>query len=280
MWQRIQDLDRRILYVFFTLALMIPLFHPFGLPIVVGDQVQRFYDRFNKLPPGSVLWFSADYSPGAAAELDPQFKVVLRHAFRNGHRVLVYGMFELGAPLAQDIAEEVSREMGKKHGVDWVFLGWRPGGEVVIRRATEDLWGAMEQRDGYGKPLTDHPLMAAVPRLWTPYIDAIICFSSGSPGDPEYMRVVTDPSLAEPEPVLLFTGQVMVQVTARIPFIRSEQIQGMIPGMGGAAEYEVLSGFPGAAVGLMDAQSMAHIILFGFIVLGNVAYFRVRAGRK
>jgi hypothetical protein len=90
------------------------------------------------------------------------------------------------------------------------------------------------------------------------------------------MRLVTNITAKEAKPVLLFTGQVAVQVPARVPLIRSGEIQGMIPGMGGAAEYEVLSKSPGKAAGLMDAQSLAHVVLLGFIVLGNVAYLLSR----
>lgn len=276
MWEKLQNMDRRILYVFYVVALLIPLFKPLGLPIKIGSDVQLFYDRFNKLPAGAVVWLSPDYSPGASAELNPQFVAVLKNCFRNGYKVLVYGMWEQGVILGRDIAESVAAEMGKKHGVDWVFLGWRAGGNVVIRRAGEDLWAAMDNRDGYDKPLTDSPLMANIRRLWTPDIDAIVCFSSGSPGDGDYMTYITDITAKEPKPVLLFTGQVAVQVPARVPLIRSGQIQGMIPGMGGAAEYEVLSKTPGKAAGLMDAQSLAHVVLLGFIVLGNVAFLLSR----
>jgi hypothetical protein len=276
MWEKIQSLDRRILYVVYVIALLIPMFKPLGLPIKIGSDVQLFYDRFNKLPAGAVVWMSPDYSPGSSSELNPQFEVVMKNCFKNNYKVLVYGMWEQGVILGQQIAEKVAADMGKKHGVDWVFLGWRAGNDVPIRRASEDLWTAMDNRDGYEKPLSDSPLMANIKRLWTPDVDAIICFSSGSPGDGDYMRLITDITAKETKPVLLFTGQVAVQVPSRVPLIRSGQIQGMIPGMGGAAEYEVLAKAPGKAAGLMDAQSLAHVVLLGFIVLGNVAYLLSR----
>jgi hypothetical protein len=271
MWAKLQTLDRRVIYLFFIVALLIPLFRPIGLPIKVGEDVQLFYDRFAALPPNSVIWMSPDYSPGSGSELNPQFIAVMKHAFSLGYRVIVYGMWEDGTYLAKPIAESVAAEMGKVHGVDWAYLGWRPGGEAVIRMASEDLWDAVGGRDGYDQPLSELPLMRGVRKLWPPEVNAIVCFSSGSPGDGNYMRVITDPS-----GMPLFTGQVAVQVPARMPLIRSEQIQGLIPGMGGAAEYERVSGFLGAAAGLMDAQSLAHVVILGFIILGNIAYIASR----
>ncbi|MDP2871007.1 MAG: hypothetical protein Q8P31_00460 [Bacillota bacterium] len=276
MWEKLQDLDRRWIYLVFVIALLFPLFKPLGLPIKVGADVQNFYTKFDKLPAGAVVWLSPDYSPGASAELNPQFEAVLRHCFKNNYKLLMYSMWEQGSFLGRDIMERVAKELNKVHGVDWIYLGWRAGGNTVIRRASEDLWGAMENLDGYDKPLADSPLMANIRRLWTPDVDAIVCFSSGSPGDGDYMTYVTDPAAKEAKPVLLFTGQVAVQAPSRIPVIRSGQIQGMIPGMGGAAEYETLNKIPGKAAGLMDAQSLAHVVILAFIVLGNIAYLASR----
>jgi len=271
MWEKLQTLDRRVIYLFFVIALMIPLFKPMGLPIPIGEESQRFYDAFDKLAPGSVVLMSADYSPGSSAECNPQFEAVIKHAFRNNYKVMVFALWEQGAMLARDIAEQVSKSMNKTHGVDWIFLGYRPGGNIKIREMSNDLWGALLNIDGYDRPLNESPMMANIKKLYPPDIDAIVCFSSGSPGDGDYMAVVTDPS-----GIPLFTGQVAVQVPARVPLIRSGQLAGMIPGMGGAAEYENLTGFPGKAAGLMDAQSLAHIVILGFIVLGNIAFLAAR----
>lgn len=271
MWEKIQALDRRWIYLAFIIAVMFPLFKPLGLPITIGEDVQRFYDKFNALPAGSVVWLSADYSPGASAELNPQFEAVIKHCFRNNYKVIVYSMWEQGALLVKPISEKVAGQMNKSHGTDWVYLGYRPGGSVTVRLASEDLWTAMLNVDGYGKPLSDHPLMANIKRLWSPDITVIVCFSSGSPGDGDYQTYITD--LCD---TVLFTGQVAVQAPSRIPVIRSGQMQAMIPGLGGAAEYEVLARFPGKAAGLMDAQSLAHIVIIAFIVLGNIALLASR----
>ena len=53
-------------------------------------------------------------------------------------------------------------------------------------------------------------------------------------------------------------------------------ITGLLAGGRGAAEYELLIGQPGEGIKLMDAQSMAHLMVSFFIVLGNVGYFGSR----
>ncbi len=45
---------------------------------------------------------------------------------------------------------------------------------------------------------------------------------------------------------------------------------------------ELLNGKPGQGASMMDAQSMAHLLILGFIALGNIAYFmskKKNAGR-
>ena len=43
--------------------------------------------------------------------------------------------------------------------------------------------------------------------------------------------------------------------------------------MPGAAEYEALLGQKGSATSGMDAQSIAHLVIVLFIILGNAAFF-------
>jgi hypothetical protein len=54
--------------------------------------------------------------------------------------------------------------------------------------------------------------------------------------------------------------------------MRSGEMKGLIPGLRGAAEYEKLINKPGAATQLMDAQSMAHVVIVFFMALGNMGY--------
>jgi len=64
--------------------------------------------------------------------------------------------------------------------------------------------------------------------------------------------------------------------TSFFPFLNSGQMVGMVAGLKGAAEYEKLIEIPGRAARGMDAQSIAHLVMIGFIVLGNIAYFMGR----
>ncbi len=50
----------------------------------------------------------------------------------------------------------------------------------------------------------------------------------------------------------------------------------MLGGLAGAAEYETIIGVPGSATAGMEPQSVTHLIIILFILLGNTVYFMTR----
>jgi hypothetical protein len=78
------------------------------------------------------------------------------------------------------------------------------------------------------------------------------------------------------------TGTTAVQVNEVIPYVRAGQISGILGGMSGAAEYELLLERPDMATRFMDAQSIAHLVMVLFIVIGNYTFWmdRRRARRS
>ena len=63
-----------------------------------------------------------------------------------------------------------------------------------------------------------------------------------------------------------------------LPYLQSGDLVGLLAGMSGAAQYEVLVDRPGLGLGGMDAQSISHLVIIALILIGNIAY--VAVGRK
>jgi hypothetical protein len=53
-----------------------------------------------------------------------------------------------------------------------------------------------------------------------------------------------------------------------------------VVGASGDAQYELLIKRPGIAVAGIDAQAFGHILIIAFIVVGNMAYFASKRGRR
>ena len=61
-------------------------------------------------------------------------------------------------------------------------------------------------------------------------------------------------------------------------YLNAHQLEGLLGGMNGAAEFELATNLPGKGTKFMLSQSFAHMIVIAFIIIGNVAYFK--SGRK
>ena len=57
------------------------------------------------------------------------------------------------------------------------------------------------------------------------------------------------------------------------PLIDTGQINGLLGGLRGAAEYEILLNREGKAIAGMDAQSATHFLIIFLIVVCNLFYF-------
>lgn len=272
MWEKLMAVDHRIIYLVLAVAIIAPLFSPFGMPISINqDMTQKFFDVLDKLPAGSVVWMGADYSPGASAELNPQLAAVFRHCMSKGHKVIIFAMFEQGGNLARNTVDPIAKELGKQYGVDYVNLGYKPGSGVTLRAMVQDLYKASAGVDINGDALDKFPLTQQVKKLDKEFVHAVVSFCSGSPGDAEYRLYVTDP-----QNIPLLSALVAANIPGRMPFLRAGQIRGIVPGLRGAAEYEKLINKPGTATRLMDAQSLGHLIIILFILVGNVAFVATR----
>ena len=68
-------------------------------------------------------------------------------------------------------------------------------------------------------------------------------------------------------------GTTAVSAPKYYAFVGSGQFVGLLGGMKGAAEYEILVGKKAKAVVGMGAQSMVHLVIIALVLLGNVSYF-------
>ncbi|MDP2859638.1 MAG: hypothetical protein Q8P50_16930 [Bacillota bacterium] len=269
-WQRVQDIDRRIIYVLLFVLVGYVLVKPIGLPIVVNKETQKAYDALDKIPARSILFCSADYGSSSMPELLPAQKAVLRHALGKNLRVIVGGMWPEAGAMTNIVWQEVSKDFpDKKYGVDFVNVGYKPGAAVLLERMISDAHQALQGIDFYGKNFSDLPLMSEFKTIKSAAM--VFAFIAGDPGEKEWVKMVTDP-LRMP----LATATTAVAVPGQMPLVQSGQIVGILKGMGGAAEYELLVKSPGSAIAGMDALSATHILMVLFIILGNIGYLMTR----
>jgi len=264
--EKIGRLDRRIIYLTVALAVILPLFFPLGLPIEVTPPVQQLYDVIEGLPEGSVVMMSIDYDPSGAPELQPATVAILRHCFRRNLKVLVLGLWATGVPLAVQALDDVGVvEFSKEYGVDFVNFGYKPGGAVTLVNLGRDIHDVCRQ-DIDGTPVEDLPMMDDVRAAGD--IGLVISMSMGVPGSDQwiwYYHARYQGNLA--------TAQTAIGAPRYYQYLQTGQLVGLIGGMKGSAEYERLVGNLGLATTGMDSQSIAHLLIIGFVILGNIVYW-------
>ena len=263
---KIGRIDRRWIFIIIAVVVLIPLLFPIGMPIRATDTSKDVYDAIESLPKGSRVILSIEYSPSTKPENHPMAISMLRHLFRNDHKVYVTCLWPDGQFMAQDALNQVAEdEFGKVYGEDYVLLGYRPGGEAVVKGIVSNI-RKLYSVDSRQTKVDEIPMMDGI----TNFKDFVFLFSisAGYPGTIEWVQYAADPT-----GVPMSSGVTSIQVNEVMPYVQSGQMIGVLAGMPGAAEYESLIGKKGSATSGMDAQSVAHLVIVLFIVLGNAAYF-------
>ncbi len=262
--ERLEKLDRRIIFLLILLAVVIPLCFPIGFKIKVSEPVLKLYETVEKLDPGSKILISSDYDPSTMPEIYPMNQALARHCFAKDLKIIGMGLWPQGVPLGQASMEEAAEEYGKEYGIDYVNLGYKAGGIVVVSATAEDIPGTFRQ-DYAGRPLDDFRLMDGLKNFDN--ISLIISLSAGDPGVREWVMIAHGRYGKK-----VGGGVTAVSAPAFYPYLHAGQLEGLMGGMKGAAEYETLMKRSGTASKGMDAQSVAHGLIIFFIVFANVFY--------
>ena len=137
---KIGSIDRRWIFIIIALVVVIPLLVPIGMPIRATDTSKAVYDAIEDLPKGSKFLLSLEYSPSTKPENHPMAISILRHLFRNDHKVYITCLWPDGQFMAQDALKQVAEgEFNKVYGQDYVLLGYRPGAEAVVKGIVSNI---------------------------------------------------------------------------------------------------------------------------------------------
>jgi hypothetical protein len=261
---RLIRLDRRIIFLLIGAATLLPLLYPVGLPIRVSPEVRKVYDHLERLPTGSVFLLSLDFEPGGKPELYPMAIALLRHAFQRNLKVIGMTLWPAGTGLAESALAQVAQEYNKEKGKDYVFLGYAPGDASAVISMGQDFHAAFPL-DYYGVKTEELPILKNIRTLRD--IPYVISLSVGFPGlDTWYVYG------KEKYGFELGGGCTAVSAPRFYPLLDTGQINGLLGGLRGAAEYEILLGKEGKALAGMDAQSVTHFVIIFLIIVCNGVY--------
>ncbi len=273
-FEKMLALDRRWIFLAIAVSVIAPFFFYIGLPIKVTPEVKALYDAIEKLKPGDVVMYAPEYDPSTLPEMQPMAKAFMRHCFSKNIKLVSTGLFQLGVAQVEQDLTAIAKEYGKKRGVDYVFLGYKPYPETVILNMGENFRKSFPT-DYYGTPTDSLPMMRGIQN----YSDCKLAVTITAVSGIDYWIRSAHGRYNIP----LAIGVTAVMATDYYSYLQSGQLFGLVGGMKGAAEYEQLTGFKEkkhlVATRKMDIQSFAHLAIILFVILGNIAYFASR-GKK
>lgn len=263
-----KGIGRQIIYILTVLVVLLPLIRPIGMPIVLTHWVERGFHEIDSLQPGNKVLVTFDYSASGAADVHPAAAVIFKHLMDRDVKVITVSFVAEGSRFAPLLMSE-HEEAGKVYGEDFVHLGFLSGYETALAALVSDIPGTCPV-DSRNSSVSSYPIMEGVKSAAD--VDMFIAITGGTPGPGQYVRQL------EPykDCAKIVMATVAVVAAGAEPYLDSGQVLGLIAGTKGAAEYETLLDQPGTAVANMDAQSFAHLLVVGLIVVGNVNYFMTR----
>lgn len=264
-FERLLTIDRRWIFLMIGIAVVVPFFAPLGLPVVVTAPVRQMYDAVDEIVPNDKpLLLSIDYAPATLPELEPMAIAIMRHAFSKDINVAVMTLNPAGYGLAERALNQVAEEYGQTYGEDCVFLGFQPGIAAVVLGLGVNIRNVFPE-DAYGTPLSELPMMDGIRNYDD--IPLAVTFAGWSAAEAWIYYA------HEPYRQRVGAGVTAVMATDYYPYLSAGQLDGLLGGMRGAAEYEELVGQRDAGSRGMDSQSVIHLLIIILIAVGNAAYF-------
>lgn len=272
-----KEVSRRIVFLFILVSVSAPLLFSVSFEMKITPIVQSVFESVDSLPAGSTVLISFDYDPAVEPEVGPMASAFLRHCLFKGHKVICMSLWATGQSLLTSTVNRIVSEEfpDKKNGVDWVNLGYKAGNEGVLNVIVTDL-KKMFPTDVNSVAYDSIPIFDNIRSCAD--LDLILAVGSGKPGVKEWVLFVGDPAK-----VPLGAGVSAVSAPQLYPYYPG-QLLGLLGGIKGAAEYESelkkrytrFADTETPAIMMMGPQTVAHIVIIFFIIVGNVLYFRGR----
>mgnify|MGYP005855545361 FL=1 len=262
--EKLGRVDSRVIYALLIVVLLFPLVRPIGLPISVSDYTKKSFAVLDSLQPGDKIIMDVAFSVSGAADVQPQTVAVLKHLFGRGVRIIIVANQTDGAMVIEALTKPYEAA-GKKYGEDFVNLGYLAGGENAIAAYCRDLKKSYPA-DFRGNSTSTLPILQGVNSVSD--VKMFVFFTTQN--SDMYVRQITQYK------VPLVGGLINTIAPQAIPYVNAGQLAGIMIGLRGGAEYEMLMKAPGQGVASMDAQSLGHLLIIVFIIFANVSYFATR----
>lgn len=277
-WDRLQNIDRRVIYAALIGVILIPLFLPgLSLPIYPGKQSTDFYNTVEtvaKQSPNKIVIVDGWWSPSTRGENQWQAEAVITHLMEKHLHFAILSFDTQNNTVMQTlVVAPLAKQYGYVYGRDYINWGYRPQTVFVptLKGLVVDIPGTIK-KDYKGAPLDQFPVMKGIKTRAD--VGAVVEVTPTASADTWlglFEQNNTPPFLFAPTAVMAPTYY---------PYIDTGQISGMLTGIKGAGDYEKLLGTHSFGTRAAGALSLAYALIILLIVIGNVGYYASRSAAK
>ncbi|MBA4292515.1 hypothetical protein C0431_06050 [bacterium] len=306
-WEKMQKVDRRILYAILVVCVCVGLFFPTTIPTDPDPSSKSFYAEVMKLEKGSTVIIQTDWTNSTRGESMGHFENLMRLMMHGDHKFVFYSAADPAAPqvartvLARIVAERKGQGLREyKVGEDYIDLGFFPNAEATNTTMGSNLrsvWANRKSKTPTGGEVDvwQTPVLKDVKNIGD--VDMMIVVTASASIDVAIQR------LAQKVPITaMVTG---VTGPGVLPFYQSGQVKGLAIGLKGVydVEYMMVNGINDVEVegkkvvewdkvGKVDRVNegttfsrgrayygtlhVALVLLILAVVMGNVAMFASR----
>lgn len=274
---RLGNLDRRIIYLLIAGSIVFSLVVKLQFQEFPSAMTKRIFNRIESLPQNAKVLVAMDYDPASEPELQPMAVAFTRQLAAKRAKIYFVALWPMGQVMTSKIVDTVLTKSFPDYvyGRDYVDLGFKSGNQGVINVMLTNI-KKLFTTDRAGTAIGTIPMMKQVTSLKD--FDLLVSVSAGFPGIMEWIQFGTDPA-----GIPVINGSTAVQAPQIFPYY-PKQLYGILGGIKAAAEYETMvkKQYPdiaqdnNLAIVRMGPQTIAHLIIIFFIVLGNVCYFAAR----
>lgn len=267
-WQKLQSIDPRVLYVVLLAIIAAPMLIPkLALPIVPGEQSVQSYQAIARIaeskPPRLILvdgWWSAS----TRGESAWQTQAVLIEIMRLHIPFALMSGDPQNPQLMQNIVNSLAKKYGYVYGRDYVNFGYQVAYAQTLKGIVNDMKGTLKT-DWQGKPLAQFPVMQNINSMED--IGAVVEITPTSSLTDLWLGLATQvyhtPLIYVPTAVMAPEGY---------PFRDSGQVSGIVIGVKGAGDFEKLLGVSLEGTQVSTALSLVYALIILLVILGNIGY--------
>lgn len=261
MFERLQFIDRRIIYWILLILIMLPFIKPFGLPVTITKQSIDVVNVVKSVKEGEVVLIDIFITPATWSELLGGTSAIIK-TFINQKVKMVFVSPLVDIGVTWDRINALVPELKQlKYGEDYVFLGFYAGGEAAAAEMAKDIRRVFPA-DYYGTSTEKIPLIMKANKAE----DFRLIVGTGE----QIEKYIYHWSTPHGTPIVMMAHS--MAGSTLMPYYLSGNLKGLAVGVRGGAELEKLTGFLGDATIRMDAINITHILFVILIILANVGY--------